>query len=145
MCQFAVLLAFCYNTIVQLTFIESDDKVVNKATASDNLLLKWPLKTRKLFAHGGGGGAYLTTCVVYKNHIQSSFHFQSKDKHLSHNNSVHSGFFLLKWIKVTTHALYHGKRIESCDGSLTLQNEHRCAHSFRLLFLPYNNCCCCYC
>ena len=40
MCQFAVLLAFCYNTIVQLTFIESDDKVVNKATASDNLLLK---------------------------------------------------------------------------------------------------------
>ena len=40
LCQFAVRLAFCYNTIVQFTFIESDHKVVNKATASDNHLLK---------------------------------------------------------------------------------------------------------
>ena len=71
----------------------------------------------------------------YESVIQSSFHFQSKDKHLSHINSVHSGFFSL------THALYHRKRIESCDGSLTLQDEHHCAHSFRLLFLPYNYCC----
>ena len=71
----------------------------------------------------------------YESVIQSSFHFQSKDKHLSHINSVHSGFFSL------THALYQRKRIESCDGSLTLQGEHHCAHSFRLLFLPYNYCC----
>ena len=47
-----------YNTIVQFTFIESDYKVVNKATASDNHLLKWPLETRKLFARGRG--TYLT-------------------------------------------------------------------------------------
>ena len=75
-----------YNTIVQFTFIESDDKVVNKATASDNHLLKWPLKTRKLFARGRG--TYLTTRIIFsvceKTSIISAFRF-----------------FLVKWIKVT--------------------------------------------
>ena len=46
----------------------------------------------------------------YESVIQSSFHFQSKDKHLSHINSVHSGFY----------ALYHRKRIESCGGSYNI-------------------------
>ena len=35
----------------------------------------------------------------YESVIQSSFHFQSKDKHLSHINSVDSGFFYLNELR----------------------------------------------
>ena len=139
MCQFAELLAFCYNSIMQFTFIESDNKVVNKATASNNHFLKWPLKTRKMFDRGRG--TYLTTRITFSVFVSFSIKRQA---FISHWFSAFR-FFLLKWIKVTSHALYHRKRIETCYGSLTLQGEHHCPHSFRFLFLPYDYCCCCCC
>ena len=128
-----------YNTIVQFTFIESDYKVVNKATASDNHLLKWPLETRKLFARGRG--TYQTIRITFSVFVSFSIKRQA---FISHWFNAFR-FFLLKWIKVTSHALYHRKRIETCYGSLSLQGEHHCPHSFRLLFLPYDYCCCCCC
>ena len=90
-----------YNTIVQFTFIESDYKVVNKATASDNHLLKWPLETTKLFARGRG--TYLTMRITFSVFVSFSIKRQA---FTSHWFSAFR-FFLLKWIKVTTHALYH--------------------------------------
>ena len=89
---------------MQFTFIESDDKVVNKATASNNHFLKWPLKTRKLFDRGRG--TYLTTRITFSVFVSFSIKRQA---FISHWFSAFR-FFLLKWIKVTSHALYHRKR-----------------------------------
>ena len=68
-----------YNTIVQFTFIESDYKVVNKATASDNHLLKWPLETRKLFARGRG--TYLTIRITFSVFVSFSIKRQAFISH----------------------------------------------------------------